>query len=136
MKRKSFIYTLSALGIMESLSSFKKFTDTLPIQPQTMPVLFTSHGNPMDIPLSKEERPFWNALYLLGKKLQQEYDVKAALVVSAHWCTKGTFVNTSANQKQIYDYYGFPKEYYEVIYHAKGAPDIAHEVKKIVPSIT
>lgn len=62
--------------------------------------------------------------------------MKAALIVSAHWCTKGTFVNISPEQEQIYDYYGFPKEYYDVKYKAKGAPSIAHEVKKIIPSVT
>ena len=97
-----------------------------------MPVLFTSHGSPMDIPVSREKRPFWNALYLLGKELRQMHEVRAALVVSAHWCTKGTFVNVSTEQKQIYDYYGFPDEYYKVHYNAKGAPDIAKEVTALV----
>lgn len=118
-----------------NLKEFEKLTDKLPTQEKMLPVLFTSHGNPMDIPMSKEERPFWNTLYHLGKDLQSHYDVKAALVVSAHWCTRGTFVNISAQQKQIYDYYGFPKEYYEIKYQAKGAPEIAQELKKIVPSI-
>lgn len=100
-----------------------------------MPVLFTSHGNPMDIPLSRAQRPFWNRLYELGRELQRNHEVKAALVVSAHWCTRGTFVNISPEQKQIYDYYNFPKEYYEVYYHAKGAPEVAAQVKKIVPNV-
>lgn len=121
---------------MGTLSGFKNFTDKLPIQNKLMPVLFTSHGNPMDIPRSKEERPFWMKLSELGTELQNGFEVKAALIVSAHWCTKGTFVNISPEQKQIYDYYGFPKEYYEPQYHAKGSPDIAREVKKIVPSVT
>lgn len=120
---------------MGTLSSFKKFTDELPRQDKKMPVLFTSHGNPMDIPLSKDERPFWNALSELGDGLQNRFDIKAALVVSAHWCTRGTLVNISQEQTQIYDYYGFPKHYYDPIYHAKGAPEIAHEVKKMVPSV-
>ncbi len=120
---------------MGTLTHFKSFTDTLPTQSKRMPVLFTSHGNPMDIPLSKEERPFWQTLYDLGKKLQAEYEVKAALVVSAHWCSRGTFVNISPEQTQIYDYYGFPKHYYDPKYHAQGAPEIAKEVTKIIPSV-
>ena len=120
---------------MGTLSSFRKFTDELPVQSKKMPVLFTSHGNPMDIPLTKEQRPFWNTLFELGKDLQQNFEVKAALVVSAHWCTRGTYVNISPEQKQIYDYYGFPEDYYTVYYKAHGAPDIAKEVKKIVPSV-
>lgn len=121
---------------MGALSSFKTFTDSLPRQGQRMPVLFTSHGNPMDIPLSREERPFWNSLYELGKQLQVRHEIRAALVVSAHWCTRGTFVNISPEQEQIYDYYGFPKHYYDPKYHAKGAPEVAREVKRIVPTVT
>lgn len=136
MKRVDFIQSVLALSAMGTLSSFKKITDSLPIQSKKLPVLFTSHGNPMDIPLSRDERPFWKALYKLGTKLQENYEVKAALVVSAHWCTRGTFVNTSSEQKQIYDYYGFPEEYYKVIYEAHGAPDIAHQVHELVPTVT
>lgn len=120
---------------MNTLSGLKAFTDTLPRQGKRMPVLFTSHGNPMDIPLSNEQRPFWQTLYELGKDLQKSYDVKAALVFSAHWLTQGTFVNICSEQKQIYDYYGFPEEYYKVYYHAKGSPEIAHEVKRIIPYV-
>jgi 4,5-DOPA dioxygenase extradiol len=121
---------------MKTLQELKAFTDTLATQSRKIPVLFTSHGNPMDIPLSRTERPFWNTLYELGIKLQREYDVKAAIVISAHWCTRGTYVNTSPQQKQLFDYYGFPDEYYQVQYQAKGAPEIAQEVKRLVPEIS
>lgn len=120
---------------MDNMGVFKNFTDALPKQGKSMPVLFTSHGNPMDIPLSKEERSFWNTLFELGRNLEEDYEVKAALVISAHWCTKGTFVNVSPEQTQIYDYYGFPKQYYEPKYHANGAPEVAKEVTRIIPSI-
>ena len=135
MKRKQFIKSILALSAMGTLGSFKSLTDTLPKQSKRTPVLFTSHGSPMDIPLSKDERPFWNTLSKLGEELQQHHDIKAVLVVSAHWCTKGTFVNIDPIQEQIYDYYGFPKHFYDPKYHAKGAPEIAKEVSKIVPSI-
>jgi 4,5-DOPA dioxygenase extradiol len=138
MERKDFLKLMALAPLSLSamnLKEFEKLTTGLPSQSRKLPVLFTSHGNPMDIPMSKEERPFWNTLFELGKDLQKNYDVKAVLVVSAHWCTKGTYVNIASDQKQIYDYYGFPKEYYEVKYQAKGAPEIAHEVKKIVPAV-
>ena len=135
MERKQFIKSILAFSAMGTLGSFKSYTDALPQQSKKTPVLFTSHGSPMDIPLSKDERPFWNTLFELGKELQQNHDIKAALVVSAHWCTTGTFVNTSPLQEQIYDYYGFPKHFYDPKYNAKGAPTIAKEVSKIIPSI-
>lgn len=118
-----------------NLREFEKFTNELPNQNKKLPVLFTSHGNPMDIPLSNEERPFWKTLFELGIDLQKNYEVTAVVVVSAHWCTRGTFVNSSEEQKQIYDFYGFPKHFYDVKYNAIGAPEVAHEIKKLVPSI-
>ena len=136
MERNEFLKSILAITAMGTLGSFRSFAEQLPKQGSKMPVLFTSHGNPMDIPLSTEQRPFWKKLYELGTDLQNNFEVKAALVVSAHWCTKGTFVNISAEQKQIYDYYGFPKEYYDVYYKAIGSPEIAHEVKKIVQTVT
>lgn len=142
MKRSDFLKiaglaTLTPLALSNmNLQTFSKLTDELPTQGKRMPVLFTSHGNPMDIPLSREERPFWKKLYELGLDLQKNYDVKAAVVVSAHWCTNNTtYVNTSTLQEQIFDYYGFPKEYYEVYYKAKGSPEIAKEISKLIPSI-
>lgn len=75
-------------------------------------------------------------LISIGKGIEKNYEVKAALVVSAHWCTRGTFVNVSPEQQQIFDYYGFPKEYYDVFYKAKGSPEIAKEVKRIIPSVS
>jgi 4,5-DOPA dioxygenase extradiol len=119
---------------MDKLIALKKYAEALPSQERKMPVLFTSHGNPMDIPLSRDKRPFWNVLYELGKELKDDFEIKAAVIISAHWCTRGTFVNINAEQKQIYDYYGFPKEYYKVFYKAHGAPDVAHEVKRLLPS--
>jgi 4,5-DOPA dioxygenase extradiol len=136
MNRKDFLNSLLVFSAMGTLSSFKKFSDQLPHQSRKMPVLFTSHGSPFDIPLSREERPFWDALHRLGSDLKQHFEVKAALVVSAHWCTKGTFVNISPEQEQIFDYYGFPDEYYKVYYKAKGSLEMAQEVKKVVPSVT
>ncbi len=136
MDRRLFLHSLAALSSMNTLTDLHRFSESLPSQDKRMPVLFTSHGNPMDIPVAREKRPFWNTLYNLGQQLQQSNEIRAALIVSAHWCTKGTFVNISPEQQQIYDYYGFPKEYYDVYYKAKGSPDIAHEVKKIVPTVT
>ena len=138
MERKDFLKLMALAPLSFSAMNLKEFetiTSSLPTQSKKLPVLFTSHGNPMDIPMTKEERPFWNTLYNLGIDLQKNYDVKAVVVVSAHWLTRGTFVNTSQQQTQIYDYYGFPKNYYDVKYNAVGAPEIAHEIKQIVPGI-
>jgi 4,5-DOPA dioxygenase extradiol len=121
---------------MNTLSDLQKYSDGIPKQGKKMPILFTSHGNPMDIPLSREDRPFWMKLYHLGKDLKEHYDVKAALVISAHWCTNNiTMVNNAVQQEQIYDYYGFPEHFYDPKYYAQGAPKIAEEIASLVTTI-
>ena len=120
---------------MNTIKNFINFTDKFKSQSQNLPVLFTSHGNPWDIPKSKEERPFWATLYNLGLDLQNSFEINAVLVVSAHWCTKGTYINSTLEQQQIFDYYGFPKEFYEVFYKAKGNPELANSIAQEIDSI-
>ena len=73
MYRKEFLQSILAILTMGTLSSFKNFTDNLPLQNKKLPVLFTSHGSPMDIVAPKEERPFWNTLFELGTKHRLNY---------------------------------------------------------------
>ena len=116
------------MDLQDLYNIFQSFGDT-----KRLPVIFTSHGNLMDIVLSREQRPFWKILFELGKQLRKNYEIQAVLIVSAHWCTKGTFVNVLEHQKQIYDYYGFPEEYYNVPYTTKGHPDMAIKVQQLAP---
>ncbi len=50
--------------------------------------------------------------------------------------SRGYFRMSSPKQNQIYDYYGFPKHYYDPIYKAKGSPEIAKEISELVPEVT
>jgi 4,5-DOPA dioxygenase extradiol len=53
---------------------------------------------------------------------------KAIIVISAHWLTEGTFVTCDLAPRQIYDFYGFPKELYDIKYPAKGSGDTARHI--------
>jgi 4,5-DOPA dioxygenase extradiol len=119
----------------KGLATLEKIAGNLPKQSTRMPVLFSSHGNPMDIVLTRHEKLFWDTLYQLGGVLESNFDVKAVLVISAHWCTQGTYVNIATKQQQIFDYKGFPPEYYQVYYQAKGAPEIAREISNDIPHV-
>lgn len=137
MERKTFLKFISAIPLgmaTYKLNALENLKDKLPTS-QKMPVLFTSHGNPMDIPLPHYGNPFLSYLGDLGKELRQKYEVKAIMVISAHWCTNGSFVNISPWPKTIYDYYGFPKNYYTLKYPAPGAPEIAKEIAETIPEI-
>ncbi len=93
-----------------------------------MPTLFVGHGSPMN---AIEDTAFTRGWVELGKHIGSP---KAILAVSAHWYTRGLFVSDAAENKQIYDMYGFPQELYDVKYAPKGDPNLARRVLDLLPS--
>ena len=127
---------MGALGVGTfGLSAMSKVLNETKPTGQKLPVLFTSHGNPMDIPVPHYGNPFNTYLGNLGKQIREKYTVSAILVVSAHWCTKGSYVNISPSPKTIYDYYGFPDNYYTIQYPAPGFPELAEHVAEGIKEI-
>ena len=90
------------------------------------PVIFVGHGSPMN---AMEENDFTKGWNEIGKNIPMP---KAILSISAHWQTKGTRVNDTINPRQIYDFYGFPKELYEVIYEVEGNEELANRVREVL----
>jgi len=80
-----------------------------------------------------EHNAFTEALSGVAARLPRP---EAVCVVSAHWVTDGSHVLSSAHPKTIHDFYGFPRQLYEVEYPAPGAPAEAKQLaddSKIVP---
>jgi len=87
-----------------------------------MPLIFIGHGSPMN---AIENNAFTQSLTLLSKKLVKP---KYILVISAHWVTDGSFVTSADKPKQIYDFYGFPNELYEIKYPCRGSNELAQHI--------
>jgi 4,5-DOPA dioxygenase extradiol len=90
---------------------------------ERMPVLFLGHGSPMN---AIEENEFVKGFRNVAKEIPNP---AAALCISAHWETKGTFATSMEWPKTIHDFSGFPEELYQVQYPAPGNPKLAKEIK-------
>ena len=87
-----------------------------------MPVLFIGHGSPMNAVLNNEYTE------AISKSTQNIPKPEAILVISAHWETEGTFITSSDEPEQIYDFYGFPEELYNLKYKPTGSKKYAQMV--------
>lgn len=113
---------------MTTLSAFNRFTSSLKVEEQLMPVLFIGHGSPMNGIENNDFTQYW-------KKLAEEIPVpKAVLVISAHWLTKGTKITAMESPKTIHDFGGFPQELFDVQYPATGNPLLAQETISTIKS--
>lgn len=87
-----------------------------------MPVLFIGHGSPMNAVLNNSYTE------AISKSIENIPKPEAILVISAHWETNGTFITSSDSPEQIYDFYGFPEEFYNLKYKPSGSQKYAEMV--------
>lgn len=94
-----------------------------------MPALYLSHGAP---PLADD--PTWpGELATWSRRLPRP---SAILIVSAHWEDAPTSVSaTSGDVGLVYDFWGFPRHYYQVRYDAPGAPTLADRVASLLAPV-
>jgi 4,5-DOPA dioxygenase extradiol len=91
-----------------------------------MPALYLGHGAP---PLLED--PLWMAeLNGWARDLPRP---KSILMVSAHWQTAPMAIGATTTVPLVYDFYGFPEHYYQLEYRSPGTPELAANVKALMP---
>lgn len=98
-----------------------------------LPTYFISHGGgpwPWMPDWHQKFRKLEAALAAIPSELP--YAPKAVLVISGHWTTQNCTVMSSPQPPMVYDYYGFPKETYDVVYPAPGAPEFAELTAQLI----
>ena len=92
-----------------------------------VPAAFVSDFGPMP---AVEDDDYTAALGLLGRELPRP---RAVVVMSGHWETEGPLgLTSSAEPEQIYDFTGFPEEYYRVQWRPPGAPAVASKAAALL----
>jgi 4,5-DOPA dioxygenase extradiol len=94
-----------------------------------LPTLYLGHGAP---PLLVD--PLWpQQLAAWAGDLPRP---KAVLIVSAHWEAAPVALTSIAPAPLVYDFYGFPPEYYRLQYAAPTAPALAQRVRGLLAADT
>ena len=94
--------------------------------PAKAPVFFISHGAPT---FAVEPGVLGPRLKALGAQLE---GIKAVLVVSPHWQTRGVRVMATAQPETVHDFGGFPSILYTLQYPAKGHPALAQSAAELL----
>ncbi|KAK0613137.1 Extradiol ring-cleavage dioxygenase, class III enzyme, subunit B [Bombardia bombarda] len=103
------------------------------------PVYFFSHGGayqPQPDVQYKTEHPVYPVLQAIGKEITQKVKPKAVVVFSAHWQAEPNEIhlNNAVNTDLIYDFYGFPPEFYKATYPHRGDPALASRILALLAS--
>ena len=93
----------------------------------TQPVLFVSHG----APTLALDAGAWGAA--LKQWADEQSDIRAILVVSAHWESAGPVrVQAHPAPETLHDFGGFPESLYQMRYPAPGHPALAAQVVELI----
>jgi 4,5-DOPA dioxygenase extradiol len=92
------------------------------------PVYFLGIGGPNFTEATTH--PAYAKLATIGDEITTKVKPKAVVVFSAHWAggLNTLKINVAEKPDLIYDFYGFPKHYYEYDYPNRGSSEVAEMV--------
>ena len=90
-----------------------------------MPVIFAAHGAPVLL----DDAGWMAELSSWAKALPRPNGI---LMVSAHWEARPTTLGATRTVPLVYDFYGFRERYYQTLYPAPGAPELATRVRSLL----
>jgi aromatic ring-opening dioxygenase catalytic subunit (LigB family) len=103
---------------------------------QRLPVVYVPHGGGpwpfVRTGIGSEAEQAQLASYLRGIRDLPQAPPRALLVVSAHWEEPSPTVMNGPAPPLLFDYYGFPKEAYELTWPAPGEPALAARVRQLL----
>ncbi len=93
-------------------------------------VIFLSHGGgPLPLLGDEDHKDMVDNLRAISTQLKKP---SAILVISAHWEEEIPTITAGKRPSLIYDYYGFPKESYEIKYPCPGEPILAQKIHRLL----
>jgi 4,5-DOPA dioxygenase extradiol len=93
--------------------------------PSRMPAIFLAHGSPLLV----DDLGWMSELTAWANAMPRP---RSILVLSAHWVDAPVTIGATRTVPLVYDFYGFPRKYYEMRYPAPGAPELAARVRDLV----
>ncbi len=93
-------------------------------------IIYVSHGGgPLPILGDASHKAMVDFMRQLPWQLRRP---DAILVVSAHWEERTATLLGARHPPLVYDYYGFPKEAYQITYPAPGSPELATRIAAVL----
>ncbi len=94
-----------------------------------MPAVFIGHGTPFNALQSNRFTQAWSKY---GQHLPRP---TAILAISAHWYIGATAATAMPEPPTVHDFYGFPRQMYEISYPAPGAPELVATLQELVAPV-